>query len=253
MMDRMETEIYQCPHCGVEIPNTKEKVFKHKTFCKSSYENFSDGNILQKSTMAGIFELLEIDLKDFPWGVIVRKHKNGETAITYKATKIYWSVLSVNIATFFVYFTEGTSLYLKLICLFATGASLVYFLCNLIYNRFASWVLTLKDGKGTFFSGIGKRGRKITFEYNSDSTVAAVTPEDFGRTVVGIIGEAMFFITNIPIFVVSNLAVRILEEHYAPKEGITITTNGRKYNFGSNIPKSDVIKYMAAYLLREMA
>jgi len=247
----METEIYQCPHCGVEIPNTGDKVAKHKIFCKSNYDNFSKGNILQKSTMANIFELIDIDLKDFPWGVIVRKSKNGETTITYNTTKIYWSVLGVNFVSIIISCLEAIPLYLKVISLGMAAATLIYFLCNLIYNHCANWVLILKDGRGTFFSGIGIRGREVTFEYNSDSTVAAVTHEDFGRSIVGGIRSIPLIITNIPVFVISSLVGQILDDRYAPKEGITVTTNGRKYNFGSNIPKSDVIQYMAAYILRE--
>ena len=246
----MENDVYQCPNCGVEILDVGQKVAKHKIFCKSENAQFSSGTLLKKSTMTGIFELMSIDPDDFPWGVVVRKRDNGETTITYTAPTVHWSSLIAHIGALSIYFALEIPYYLKVVCLISATLTLFYFVCNLIYMRFGRWELTFRGGKGTFFSGIGQYGQTVQFEYNSDSTIAAVTNEDFGRSIVASVKALPNVFTNIPVFVVSSLAGYILQNRYVSREGITLVTNGMEYNFGSNIPKADVINYMAAILLR---
>jgi hypothetical protein len=246
-------DVYRCPHCGAEIANTGDKAALHRTFCKGSYENFSEGNLLTKSTMSGIFELLKVDLKDPPRGVIVRKCKDGKTTITFTSRTVLRPELGLVAAAILGYFGGAMPLYLKVVMLAGAVLIFLYSVCSTIYHLYAKWELKFGDGLGTFYCGVGRFGRTVGFCYNHDSTVSAVTEEDFGRTVVQTLWYVPALIASVPAFIVSSLAGHILETRFVAKEGITVATNGVRTHFGGTIPKGDAMKYMAAYLLREAA
>ena len=249
---------YECPNCGLSIPDKGDTILRHKTFCKSSFENFSPGSLLTKSTLDSLSELLNVDINKIPKGIKIGKNKEGEIKITYKSTHLPWPLLGLIIfMIFFAWFQLkqegrlGIPLWWFIIIV---SLAAVYFLLSLLSNLIGRWEITLKNGKGTFFCGTGKYGQIKTFEYNRDSTVSAVTfrgpihqPTASGSFIHMIYRSIDMLAFQFPPF----LLLKLLALSKLPKEGIIVTTNGKPYIFGGSIYPAEYKKYIAACILRE--
>lgn len=249
----MDEDFYTCPHCGARVPNLGQKVFVHKTFCRDNYDNFSKGNILQKSTMQSTFELVNVDLKDFPWGMTFHTGADGEITIRYKARGLVYPFVAIYMLSIGLFEHAARRFDEKYILIVFFALTAVHFLCGVIYSMFAKWELTIGNGKVTYFGGIARWGQRVEFEYNSDSTVAADTLDEFAEGIMTVTQVVPDFFRTIPAFVIGNLAGYATQSRLAGLNGIIVTTNGRPYYFGGTIPNAKVRRYMAAYLLREIA
>jgi hypothetical protein len=246
-------KFYNCPNCGVSIPDKGDKIIKHKTFCKSSYDGSSTGSLTGHSTIETLSELLAMDLTVPPWKVTVSKKPETGIKITLKShLSTQWLFflprLLIPAAIFVLYLIFNRHLppiplqsqdIISILIVLGIIASL--FLLSLISGLYGKSELTLKDGKGTFFTGIGKLGQTRSFSYTKNSSVNVVMPSHaeephgsyhYHRYRRG--PSLLFFFMGLN------------------STGIIVTTNGKKVAFGGTLPRKDVIKYMAAYTLREI-
>jgi hypothetical protein len=233
---------YHCPNCGVTIPDKEDKILKHKTFCKSSYENFSAGSVFSESTIESLSDLLAVNINKVPQGVTIQKNQEGETKITYKSTRnLPWQLLAASFIPAAYLFLPRIPFHYIIPLFVGSGIMILLFLLNLISAKMGKWELTLKNGKGTFFCGIGKFGRTQKFDYTKDSSVSIFM---LNQPTPGLLFAAMV-IGNSPLFLP-------VIPWLISKTGIAVTTNDKRFIFGGTLPQLDVMKYMAACTLREI-
>jgi len=250
---------YHCPNCGISIPDKEDTVVRHKAFCKSSYESFSAGSIFVESTLEGQSELLKVDINKVPKGIKIEKSEDGATKITYQSTYLPWTLLIL------IFFILGFSWFQFRLeerlgvpmgwLIFIIFLAAVYFLLNLLSNITGKWVLTLKEGKGTYFCGISKYGRTQTFEYNRDSTVSAITFRGplYRPTASGSLIHLIYQSISLLAFkFLPFILLMLLAWSKLPREGIIVTTKGKQYVFGGSIYPDSNKKYVAARILREI-
>jgi hypothetical protein len=241
---------YHCPNCGVSIPDRGDKILKHKTFCKSSYENFSTGSMFTEPTSESLSDLLAVDLNKIPKGMKIEKNRKGETSITFKSnTRLPWLLLAVSLVYIFFFFLSGSPYSMMfnrrmIPWLVVFGLALLFLFLNLISNWIGKWSLVLKNGKGEFFYGTGKYRLTQRFEYNQDSTVSIIMP---GRL------PYRFSQTALSGLFMYNFPFRMLAPSLGDGVGIVVNTNGRNFIFGGMLPQVDVVKYLAVYILREIS
>jgi hypothetical protein len=234
---------YHCPNCGISIPDMGDKILKHKTYCKSRCDYSSTGSINGNFAVETLSELLAMDLTKPPRKVKVSKKPQGEIKITLKPELDLPAqfLLVLLPAAIYVNPFDRPGMVVAPIAKTAFGLFTLIFVFNLIYTVFGKWELTLNNGRGTFFSGIGKIGRKQTFSYTKNSTINMAIPSHTRKEN-----------QHRPEYGFSRYPPSLLFFLQMNAMGIIVTTGGKKIAFGGAIPREDVIKYMAACLLREI-
>ncbi len=212
---------YRCPDCQSQIPMEDVNVAADIALCKSCGQTHSFALLCGIANIS--LEILQsppkhIKITQDSWQKIILTYRRvpGVVFFLIPFTAIWsggsmWGIYGTQILS--GKFDLTKSLF-GLPFLLGT----IVLVSILVYCLFGKWQITLADGQGTVFVGIGSLGWTRRFMYNRNSVVALVKTS--------------------------------LQVNDIPQKGIQITTDGAACVFGASI-KEESKQYIAAWLLNE--
>lgn len=209
---------YVCPGCGYAISHDDINVPKDIAFCRNC------GKTSVFSTLAGASEFADVDINLPPKHVKLKRDIMGNLILLYKKRSgalfffipftLFWSGLSMG-GIYGTQVWEGEFDLAQSLFGIPFLIGTIVLVNIIIFMLFGRWEISLGDGEGRVFVGVGRFGWTRIFEYNSDSTVTLKT-------------------TNIRV-------------NDVPQKGICVDTYGKDFVFGTGI--SDESKsYIAAVI-----
>ncbi len=197
---------YVCPGCGHVISHNDINVANDIALCRNC------GRTAAFSTLAGMSEISAVDIDKPPKHIRMGRDISGEMTIKFRKTPriliflipftLFWSGLSMAgiygsqiverefdpaLSLFGIPFLIGT----------------IILVSTIILGLFGRWEISLGDGDGRVFVGVGRFGWMRRFEYNRDSTVS-----------------------------IKMTDVRVNE---VPQKCVCVRTDGRDFVFGTGI------------------
>jgi hypothetical protein len=212
---------YFCPSCGSVIELESINVATDVALCRNC------GTSSPFSVLSGISELSSVRLENPPKSIRVTEDITGTKIIRYKRLSpilfflvpftCLWSGLSVGM----IYGTqilEGRFDMTRSLFGLPFLAGTIVMVSIILFCFFGHWLITIHNGEGTVFVGIGKTGWTRRFSYTRETIV--------------------------------SLALSSISENGKPCKAITIQTGDRKFQFGATIPETAQY-YIAAVLNKE--
>lgn len=164
-----------CPRCEKVIPLDDVNIRIDVALCRSCGQGFS------YSTLQDRAALLSVPLDQPPRQVQLKHGLMGEKVIRYKRISpivlflipftAFWSGFSIwgiYIGPLMKGQIELESMLFGIPFLIGT----IVLISSLLVCMLGRWVITLHEGKGTVFYGVGKAGWTRRFEYNRDTLVS---------------------------------------------------------------------------------
>ncbi len=215
----MESQ-YKCPLCGGNIAVDDVNVATDIALCRSC------GKTSAFSMVSGVSELPLDPLQDIPRGVRIENDFRGGMTITYRRISpallflipfaAFWSGGSmwgiygtqfvkgrfdIGQTLFGIPFLIGTIVLLSIVAFLLLG----------------KWRITLADGGGAVFVGVGTVGWTRYFTYNRDSVV--------------------------------TMRMTAVQVNHVPQKGILVRTDGRDFVFGAML-RDGVKQFIAATMMK---
>jgi hypothetical protein len=214
---------YACPFCKAAIPIADVNVSTDVALCRAC------GKTSSFSAVAGVGELAAVDLAQPPRHVKVGLTPDGRSWIIYRRVSpvllflvpftLFWSGLSM----VGIY---GTQIHRRHFELAQSLFGLPFLLgtCGLLsaiaFMALGRWEITVGNGEGTVFVGVGAIGRRRKFRYTRTSMAGIVDSDRTSKS--------------------------------GRQRAVGITTDGEVFKFGTGIP-DDSLRFIAASLQQAIA
>ena len=179
---------YLCARCGAAIPDENIDLAADRLTCPDC--KAEETPVQAEFYRWGVYQAQEKfrpdGVEETENGFIYRENLwwNGEAKRALGVIVLVWSfvIMFGQLLEIINRFTDALEPYameavIALVVLAA--ASIIYFVWRMAWGRFAVHRVTLEDGKGIYFCGVGERGRTVEFAYCRDTAFDVVLTNEY--------------------------------------------------------------------------